>query len=82
MTKFGEKASVNFFVSSSDFHHYYFKNHYDLVKKILPPFRPKWLILVFRKSPFSVNISKSTNCMAVNFNRTQVYHYDAFTSKI
>ena len=34
---------------------------------ILPPFRPKWTIVVFRKSSFSLYISKSTKRIAVKF---------------
>ena len=49
---------------------------------ILPLFRPKWPIVVFRKSSFPLDISKCTKCIAVKFYRTSVYHYVAFTCKI
>ena len=35
-----------------------------------------------RQSPFSLDISESTKCIAVKFYRTSVYHYEAFTCKI
>ena len=44
------------------------------VNLVLPLFRPKCPIVVFRKSPFSLDISKSTNLTTVKFNRTSVYH--------
>ena len=51
-------------------------------KMILPLFRPKCSIVVFRKSPFSLDISKSTKWIAVKYYRTSVCHYKAFTCKI
>ena len=51
-------------------------------EKILPPFRPKRPIVVFRKSLFSLEISKSTIWIAVKFYRTSVYHYKVFTCRI
>ena len=36
-------------------------------KIILPPFRPKCHIVVFRKPPFSLDISKYTKWIAVKF---------------
>ena len=38
--------------------------------------------MVFRKSPFSREISKSTKWIAVKFYRTSVYHYEASIHKI
>ena len=50
--------------------------------KILSAFRPKWQIVFFWKSLFSLDISKSTMWIAGKFYRTSVYHYEAFTRKI
>ena len=38
-------------------------------------------IVVFRKSPFSLDFLKSTKCKAVKFYRTSVYHYEEFFVK-
>ena len=52
------------------------------IKINLPLFRPKWQIVVFRKSPFPPDISKSTKSITVKFYKISVYHYKAFTCKI
>ena len=41
--------------------------------KILPLFRPKFLIVIFRKSPFPLDISKSTRSTAVKFTGHQYF---------